>query len=85
MLRAYRYRIYPNEEQKVMFAKTFGCVRFVYNWALETKSRLWKEEKRSISCYDLQALMAATLKNENEWLNEVSSHALCFSIKNINV
>ena len=83
MLRAYRYRIYPNEEQKVMFAKTFGCVRFVYNWALETKSRLWKEEKKNISCYDLQALMAATLKKENEWLNEVSSHALQFSIKNM--
>ena len=83
MLRAYRYRIYPNEEQKVMFAKTFGCVRFVYNWALETKSRLWKEEKKNISCYELQNLMAATLKKENEWLNEVSSHALCFSIKNM--
>ena len=83
MLRAYRYRIYPNEEQKVMFAKTFGCVRFVYNWALETKSRLWKEEKKNISCYDLQKLMAATLKKEYEWLCEVSSHALKFSIKNM--
>ena len=65
MLRAYKYRIYPNEEQKVMFAKTFGCVRFVYNWALETKKKAWEEEKKSLSCYDLQNLMAATLKKES--------------------
>ncbi|WP_143091162.1 helix-turn-helix domain-containing protein, partial [Anoxybacillus pushchinoensis] len=31
MLRAYKYRLYPNEEQKIQLAKTFGCVRFVYN------------------------------------------------------
>ncbi|MCO7113043.1 helix-turn-helix domain-containing protein [Bacteroides uniformis] len=34
MLRAYKYRIYPTNEQKALFAKTFGCCRFVYNWAL---------------------------------------------------
>lgn len=83
MLRAYKYRIYPNEEQKVLMAKTFGCVRFVYNWALETKKKAWEEEKKNLSCYELQNLMVATLKKENEWLYEVSSHALCFSIKNM--
>ena len=31
MLKAYKYRIYPTDEQKVLFAKTFGCVRYVYN------------------------------------------------------
>ena len=30
-LRGYKYRIYPSEEQKEQLAKTFGCVRFVYN------------------------------------------------------
>ena len=29
--RAYKFRIYPNDEQKILFAKTFGCVRMVYN------------------------------------------------------
>ncbi|RHC71009.1 hypothetical protein DW831_20270 [Bacteroides uniformis] len=37
MLRAYKYRIYPTEDQKVFLAKTFGCCRFVYNWALNLK------------------------------------------------
>ena len=83
MLRPYRYRIYPNDEQKVLFAKTFGCVRYVYNWALETKSRSWKEEKKNISCYELQKLMVATLKKENEWLSEVNSQSLARSIVNL--
>lgn len=83
MLRAYKYRIYPNEEQKVMFAKTFGCVRFVYNWALETKKKAWEEEKRNISCYDLQKLMSATLKKEKEWLCEVNAQSLQMSIRNM--
>ena len=30
--KAIKYRLYPNDEQKVMFAKTFGCCRFVYNY-----------------------------------------------------
>ena len=45
MLRAYKYRIYPTPEQEVLFAKTFGCVRVVYNWALDIKSNLYKENK----------------------------------------
>ena len=46
MLRAYKYRIYPTEEQKVLLAKTFGCCRFVYNWALNLKIQTYKQEKR---------------------------------------
>ena len=34
MLKAYKYRIYPNKEQKIQIAKTFGCCRFVYNQTL---------------------------------------------------
>ena len=34
MLKAYKYRIYPNNEQKIQIAKTFGCCRFVYNCTL---------------------------------------------------
>ncbi|WP_415841285.1 helix-turn-helix domain-containing protein, partial [Paenibacillus alkaliterrae] len=37
LLRAYKYRIYPNEVQRVFFAKTFGCVRFVYNKMLHDR------------------------------------------------
>jgi transposase len=35
--RAYKYRLYPTEEQKRVLARTFGCARFVYNWALRPR------------------------------------------------
>ena len=41
MLKAYKYRLYPTEEQKIQLAKTFGCVRFVYNYYLEKKMELY--------------------------------------------
>ena len=37
MLIAYKYRLYPNKEQEIYFAKTFGCVRFIYNKMLSDK------------------------------------------------
>ncbi len=33
MLKAYKYRLYPNKAQKELIDKTFGCCRFVYNFA----------------------------------------------------
>ncbi|MBQ6737834.1 MAG: helix-turn-helix domain-containing protein, partial [Synergistaceae bacterium] len=40
--RAYKFRVYPNAEQKIMFAKTFGCVRFIYNRMLADKIKYYK-------------------------------------------
>ena len=45
MLRAFKYRMYPNQEQKDIFSKYFGAVRFVYNWGLEQKIRTYKEKQ----------------------------------------
>ena len=46
--KAYKFRIYPNEEQKVLFAKTFGCVRFIYNKMLEDKIKHYEETKQNL-------------------------------------
>ena len=80
MLRAYKYRIYPTEEQKVLFAKTFGCVRYVYNWGLDIKSRLYKESGFNISKRALQDKFVSEQKKENEWLKEVNSQSLLHSL-----
>jgi putative transposase len=45
--KAYKFRIYPNAEQAVMFAKTFGCVRFIYNKMLADKMAYYKETLNS--------------------------------------
>lgn len=83
MLRAYKYRIYPTDEQKVLFAKTFGCCRFVYNWALNLKIEAYKQEKKSIGNVELTNRMKSELKAEHEWLSEVNSQSLQSSLRNL--
>lgn len=83
MLRAYKYRIYPTEEQRVLLAKTFGCCRFVYNWALNLKIEIYKQEKKSIGNVELTNRMKSELKTEHEWLGEVNSQALQSALRNL--
>lgn len=83
MLRAYKYRIYPTEEQKVLFTKTFGCCRFVYNWALNLKIEAYKQDKKSVAYKEVQDRMVNELKKENQWLTEVNSQAILNSIRNL--
>jgi len=75
MLRAFKYRMYPNQEQKDIFSKYFGAVRFVYNWGLEQKIRTYKETDKSISRFNLNKELV-NLKKDNIWLNEVYSQSL---------
>lgn len=70
MLMAYKYRLYPNEEQKEYFAKCFGCVRFIYNRMLSDKIDYYKETKQKLNNTPAQ------YKKEYEWLKEVDSLAL---------
>ena len=83
MLRAYKYRIYPTDEQKVLFAKTFGCCRFVYNWALNMKITAYKERKETLGNVYLTNLMKKELKAEYEWLTEVNSQSLQSALRNL--
>ena len=83
MLRSYKYRIYPTDEQKVLFAKAFGCCRFVYNWALNLKIEAYKQEKKSIGNVELTNRMKSELKAEHEWLSEVNSQSLQSALRNL--
>lgn len=80
--KAYKYRIYPNEKQKEIIAKTFGCCRFVYNKYLAEKIKLYKTEKKSITYVECAKAMSE-LKDELEWLTEVDSTALQSSLKDL--
>lgn len=52
MLKAYKYRIYPNKEQKEQLAKTFDCCRFVYNRTLAYRKEKYGQEKKTVSKTD---------------------------------
>ena len=71
--RAYQYRWYPTDEQKSILARTFGCARFVYNWALRLRTDAYYQEQKRIYYSDTSAMLTH-LKQQPEysWLNEVS-------------
>lgn len=73
-MQAYKYRIYPTEEQKIFFAKTFGCVRKVYNLMLSERITNYEAEKATgvKSKYPTPA----KYKKQFEFLKEVDSLAL---------
>ena len=83
MLKAYKYRIYPNKQQEEQIQKTFGCCRFVYNQCLGLKISKYKEDKTSMSKFDLNNYCNQVLKKEYEWLKEVDKWSLTNSIYNI--
>ena len=83
MLKGYKYRIYPNEEQIIQIEKTFGCCRFVYNQLLAKKIDLYKNEQKSMSKTDCNNYCNRILKKEYEWLKEVDKFALTNSIYNL--
>lgn len=83
MLKAYKYRIYPNDIQKEQLAKTFGCTRFVYNYYLDKKIKLYEDKQESISKIDCNNHLNRELKKELVWLKEVDKFALTNSIYNL--
>lgn len=76
MLKAYKYRIYPNKEQEIQIAKTFGCCRFVYNHTLAYRKDSYEQEKKSVSKTDCNNYCNRELKKTYEWLKEVDKFAL---------
>lgn len=75
--KAYKFRIYPTDEQKVLFIKTFGCVRFIYNRMLSDKIKYYEETKQKLNNTPAQ------YKKEFEWLKEVDSLALANAQMNL--
>ena len=83
MLKAYKYRIYPNNEQRIQIAKTFGCCRFVYNHTLAYRKEVYEKEKKSVSKTDCNNYCNRELKKAYEWLKEVDKFALTNAIYNM--
>ena len=72
--RAFRYRVYPTPEQETVLRRTFGCVRYVWNWALEARSAAYTRRGERVGYVALSGRLTA-LKAEpgHGWLGEVSS------------
>lgn len=83
MLKAYKYRIYPNRQQEEQIQKTFGCCRFVYNQTLAYKKEKYEKDKESLSRIDCNNWKNRFLKQEYPWLKEVDKFALDNAIINM--
>jgi putative transposase len=80
---AYKYRCYPTPEQAELLIKTFGCVRFVYNYMLRCRTDGWHNGQRinfEATCKELTKIKATP---ELSWLKEVSSVALQQSLRHL--
>lgn len=82
--RAYKYRLNPNDEQKVLIAKHLGSCRFIYNYALAKKVKAYQTDKTNLSRFDIQADLPDMKKSEEYcWLKEVNSLSLQASLANL--
>lgn len=70
ILKTYKIRLYPDDEQQIFFAKSFGCTRFIWNKMLHDKIEHYKTNKAELKSTPAQ------YKKEFEWLKEVDSLAL---------
>jgi putative transposase len=82
--KAYKYRFYPSDEQKRILAQTFGCCRYVYNWALRQRTDAYYQHGERLS-YEGTAQRLVLLKKQEEtvWLNEVSSVPLQQALRHL--
>jgi putative transposase len=82
--RAYQYRFYPTAEQKRVLAQTFGCARFVYNWALRLRSDAYYQEHKRLYYSDTSAALTQ-LKQQPQyaWLNDVASVPLQQALRHL--
>lgn len=75
--RAYKYRFYPTPEQAEQLARTFGCVRYVYNRALAERSRAWTQEQRRVTQAETDRMLTRCKRDEETaWLTEPSKGPL---------
>ncbi len=82
--KAYRYRFYPSAEQQRILAQTFGCCRYVYNWALQQRTDAYYQHGERLY-YEGTAQRLVLLKKQEEtlWLNEVSSVVLQQALRHL--
>src|SRR5690625_6727811 len=72
--KAFKFRLLPNKEQAILLAKTFGCVRLVYNNMLSERQKTYEKYRNDKEMLKKQKFPSpAKYKNELQFLKEVDS------------
>ena len=82
IFRTYHFELMPNQEQKTLLDKHFGCIRYVFNYFLNERKEQYQVDKKSDNYY-AQAATLTELKKKEEtvWLKEVNSQSLQFALR----
>ena len=83
--RAYRFRFYPNQEQRIQLAQTFGSCRFVYNWALRLRTDAYYQHQEKMSYKETSNQLTGLKKNSDfSWLKDVTAVPLQQALRHLN-
>lgn len=82
MNKSFKVRIYPNQKQQALIDKTFGHTRYLYNFMLNLKQKLYKFSKLSLRYYDVSKILTE-LKKHKSWLCEVDKCSLQECLKDL--
>ena len=84
MIKAYKYKIKPNQQQEELLNKFFGCCRYIYNWGLNRKTSAYKENGTKVGYVELARELTQIKKTEEyQWLNECTAEALQQSLRSL--
>ena len=82
MIKSFKVRICPNEEQIFLLEKTFGANRFIYNYFLNLKSKLYEFYKINLS-YNNSSKVLTELKKQKVWLKKVDAVSLQQTLRDL--
>ncbi len=85
MNKAYKTELFPNNKQQTMLSKHCDAARFAYNWGLDKRSDLWKNEKKSTNAQQLHKEIVQLKQTELSWLYDVSKCAVQESLRDLDV
>lgn len=82
--KAFKFRLYPNQQQAILINKTIGCSRFVYNAFLALRNEAYKQRKETLN-YNACSKLLTGMKRQDDlsWLKEVDAIALQSSLRDL--
>lgn len=86
LLKAYKYRLYPNQKQISQLKHAFGCCRFVYNWALSFKTDRYQKFQQNVNRFELSRMLTFfKTTEERKFLNNINSQSLQAELRHLEV
>ena len=84
-LRGFKYRFFPTSAQRLELAQTFGCTRYIYNWALALRTNSYYQDNVHLTYTDTSNALTKLKKDpEKPWLKKVSSVPLQQGLRHLN-